>query len=68
MFYLQVHPKSPIFAVAERGTSPVIILYSWPKIKPISILRYGTTHSYSCITFRSDHSDFCKELTKKLLF
>ena len=49
---LKVHPKNPVFAVAERGEEPLIILYTWPSKRILSVLKNGTTNAYSCITFR----------------
>ena len=50
--FFQVHPKEPIFAVAEKGDEPIIFLYVWPELTILSCLRHGTAKQYSCIAFR----------------
>ena len=50
--FFQVHPKEPIFAVAEKGDEPIIFLYVWPELNILSCLRHGTAKQYSCIAFR----------------
>ena len=36
---LQVHPKEPLFAVAERGTPPVLSIFSWPSLEVITTIK-----------------------------
>ena len=36
---LQVHPKEPLFAVAERGTPPVLTIFSWPSLEVITTIK-----------------------------
>ena len=30
---LAVHPHQPLFAVAERGSPPVLTIFSWPSLE-----------------------------------
>lgn len=39
----KVHPSREFFAVAEKGTSPDIIVYEYPSLRPGRILRGKTT-------------------------
>ena len=36
---IQVHPKEPLFAVAERGAPPVLTIYSWPTLDIITTIK-----------------------------
>ena len=36
---LQVHPKEPLFAVAERGSPPNLTIYSWPSLEIITTIK-----------------------------
>ena len=47
-----VHPTEAIFAVAEKGENPPIILFSWPQLEVVRVLRNGTQKEFSCIAFR----------------
>ncbi|XP_020563566.1 cilia- and flagella-associated protein 44 isoform X3 [Oryzias latipes] len=53
---IAVHPSREFFAVAEKGTSPDIIVYEYPSLRPGRILRGGTRHRYSCVSFNHDGS------------
>ena len=47
----QVHPSQEYFAVGEKGTNPVIAIYSYPEITLYRVLRgkRAGTHPPSCI-------------------
>uniref|UniRef100_A0A3P9K0M3 Uncharacterized protein n=1 Tax=Oryzias latipes TaxID=8090 RepID=A0A3P9K0M3_ORYLA len=53
---IAVHPSREFFAVAEKGASPDIIVYEYPSLRPGRILRGGTRHRYSCVSFNHDGS------------
>jgi len=36
---LKVHPVESLFAVAEQGTTPSILIFSWPKLEIIKKIR-----------------------------
>lgn len=36
---LKVHPVESLFAVAEQGTTPSILVFSWPKLEIIKRIR-----------------------------
>ena len=36
---IQVHPKEPLFAVAERGTPPMLTIFSWPSLEVITTIK-----------------------------
>jgi len=39
--------------VAERGApDPPVTLYSWPELDVVADLKGGSSHSYSCMSFR----------------
>ncbi|XP_023287600.1 uncharacterized protein LOC105700070 isoform X2 [Orussus abietinus] len=49
--------KNPMLnhiAVGENGVNPPIIIYEWPSMEIVTILRNGTTRSYSHLAYRPD--------------
>lgn len=36
---IQVHPKEPLFAVAERGSPPILTIFSWPSLEVITTIK-----------------------------
>ena len=36
---LVVHPKEPLFAVAERGAPPNLTIYSWPSLEILTTIK-----------------------------
>ena len=46
-----VHPSRKYFAVAEKGVSPNIYVYSYPDLKLYRVMRKGTEKKYSHIEF-----------------
>ena len=36
---LQVHPKEPLFAVAERGSPPTLTIFSWPALDIVTTIK-----------------------------
>ena len=48
---IALHPSRSCFAVAEKGSSPNIYIYSYPQLQVIRILRRGTELAYSHIEF-----------------
>ena len=36
---LQVHPKEPLFAVAERGSPPTLTIFSWPALEIVTTIK-----------------------------
>ncbi|GAB5369824.1 hypothetical protein AAMO2058_001439500 [Amorphochlora amoebiformis] len=46
-----VHPSHKIFAVAEKGLDPKILLYSYPEVKVIHTLCKGTNRTFSSLEF-----------------
>ncbi|XP_064136571.1 cilia- and flagella-associated protein 44 [Loxodonta africana] len=46
-----VHPNKTHFAVAEKGSSPNIIIYEYPSLRPYRILRDGTDLGYAYVDF-----------------
>ena len=54
----QVHPKHKLFAVAEKGDAPNIIIYSYPELRKINVLRGGTEKEYAYIDFKLEREDY----------
>ncbi|CAG9762758.1 unnamed protein product [Ceutorhynchus assimilis] len=48
------NPEYPYFAVAESGNKPIIILYVWPTLEIICILRGGAEKIYTNMDFNPD--------------
>jgi len=48
-----VHPKLPLFAVAEKGEDPEILIYSYPDLKIKHRLKNGTERTFSDIQFNN---------------
>lgn len=48
---IAVHPNKPLFAVAEKGVDPNILIYSYPELKVVNTLAKGTERTYSDIEF-----------------
>ncbi|XP_007945643.1 cilia- and flagella-associated protein 44 [Orycteropus afer afer] len=46
-----VHPNKTYFAVAEKGSSPNIIIYEYPSLRPHRILRDGCDLGYAYVDF-----------------
>jgi WD40 repeat protein len=46
-----VHPSGKFVAVAEKGAFPNILVYSYPALEIVRILRRGTERAYSDLTF-----------------
>ncbi|RVE65424.1 hypothetical protein OJAV_G00116460 [Oryzias javanicus] len=51
---ITVHPTREFFVVAEKGTSPDILVYEYPSLRLHRILRGGTQHRYTCVSFSPD--------------
>ncbi|KAK2964839.1 putative Cilia- and flagella-associated protein 44 [Blattamonas nauphoetae] len=51
---IAVHPSGTSFAVGERGIKPRILVYSYPKVKLLRILRHGTEEGYTALSFDKD--------------
>ncbi|XP_049790151.1 cilia- and flagella-associated protein 44 [Schistocerca nitens] len=54
--------KNPLFehiAVADNGYEPVVVIYNWPCMDVISVLRGGTTKSYSFMSYSPDGEMLC---------
>lgn len=52
-----VHPSGQYFAVAERGAQPNVLIYSYPAMEVVRILRKGTERGYSDLTFSPGTGD-----------
>ncbi|KAL1505618.1 hypothetical protein ABEB36_005142 [Hypothenemus hampei] len=48
------NPQFPYFAVAECGNIPIIILYVWPSMEIISVLKGGAEKVYTNLDFNPD--------------
>ncbi|XP_008204820.1 cilia- and flagella-associated protein 44 isoform X2 [Nasonia vitripennis] len=49
--------KNPTFnhiAIGENGVNPPIIIYEWPSMEIVTVLRQGTTRSYSHLRYSPD--------------
>ncbi|PWA16165.1 hypothetical protein CCH79_00020620, partial [Gambusia affinis] len=53
---IAVHPSGQLFAVAEKGKNPFVIIYGYPSLRPCRILRGGTERKYSFVDFNPDGS------------
>ena len=51
---LSIHSSKRYYAVAEKGSSPNVYIYTYPDHKLYRILRKGTERSYSSCTFSQD--------------
>ncbi|XP_005088913.1 cilia- and flagella-associated protein 44 [Aplysia californica] len=51
---LAVHPSRKLFAAAEKGTSPAIGIWSWPKLQLFRKLQGGTGTVYASVNFSPD--------------
>ena len=47
----QVHPSTEYFAVGEKGTQPVIAIYTYPQLKLYRVLRGTVNRVASDYTF-----------------
>ncbi|XP_049835089.1 cilia- and flagella-associated protein 44-like [Schistocerca gregaria] len=54
-------PCNPHFAVGEKGTNPDIIIYEWPTMDIVAVLRGGTTRSYTCLNYSPDGEYLCSQ-------
>jgi hypothetical protein len=50
---MAVHPSGKLFAVGERGILPRILMFSYPELKFLHILKGGTESGYSGFFFLS---------------
>mmetsp|Transcript_9196 Transcript_9196/g.18000 ORF Transcript_9196/g.18000 Transcript_9196/m.18000 type:complete len:1645 (+) Transcript_9196:104-5038(+) len=48
---ITIHPTLPLFAVAEKGEKPRILIYSYPEMEVKHTLEKGTERTYSDIQF-----------------
>ncbi|KAK5851669.1 hypothetical protein PBY51_023206 [Eleginops maclovinus] len=53
---IKAHPSKECFAVAEKGIHPYIIVYEYPSLRPVRILRGGTERAYCFLDFNQDGS------------
>jgi len=49
---VQKHPHLPHFAVGEKGKEPLIIIFEWPSLSLVALLRHGTRKSYSHLDYK----------------
>ena len=49
-----IHPSKKLFAVAEKGASPNVYIYSYPELKVHRVLRKGTERAYCDVNFSGD--------------
>ncbi|XP_043276979.1 cilia- and flagella-associated protein 44 isoform X2 [Venturia canescens] len=52
--HITKNPSIDHIAVGENGTDPPIIIYEWPSMKIVRILRGGTTRSYCHLAYSRD--------------
>lgn len=52
--FLQKNPNSeyPHFAVAESGSKPLIIIYVWPSLEVVCVLKGGARKIYANLDYR----------------
>ncbi|XP_050303878.1 cilia- and flagella-associated protein 44 [Anthonomus grandis grandis] len=48
------NPIYPYFAVAECGTNPIIIMYVWPSLDIVCVLREGAERTFTNMDFNPD--------------
>ncbi|ERL94503.1 hypothetical protein D910_11780 [Dendroctonus ponderosae] len=48
------NPEFPYFAVAECGDNPIIILYVWPTLEIVCVLKGGAFKTYANLDFNPD--------------
>ncbi|ENN71887.1 hypothetical protein YQE_11424, partial [Dendroctonus ponderosae] len=48
------NPEFPYFAVAECGDNPIIILYVWPTLEIVCVLKGGASKTYANLDFNPD--------------
>lgn len=51
---IAVHPSRKFFAVSEKGIKPNIIIYEYPSLKIVRVLREGTEEAYANLDFSSN--------------
>eukprot|EP00698_Gefionella_okellyi_P015023 TRINITY_DN4206_c0_g1_i1.p2 TRINITY_DN4206_c0_g1~~TRINITY_DN4206_c0_g1_i1.p2 ORF type:complete len:1598 (+),score=505.86 TRINITY_DN4206_c0_g1_i1:63-4856(+) len=51
---IAVHPSNKYFAVAEKGQSPNIYIYSFPELELVNTLQKGTERAYCALSFNHD--------------
>ncbi|CAB0030340.1 unnamed protein product [Trichogramma brassicae] len=49
--HITKNPQRPHIAVGENGIDPPIIVYEWPSMEIVTVLRNGTTRSYSHLRY-----------------
>ncbi len=47
-----MHPTESVFAVAERESDPPVIVYEWPHLEVLAVLRGGAEEAFAAIAFR----------------
>ncbi|XP_076222298.1 cilia- and flagella-associated protein 44 [Nomia melanderi] len=52
--HISKNPTAEHFAVAENGIKPVIIIYGWPSMRIITVLKGGTTKRYLHLAYSPD--------------
>lgn len=51
---IAVHPSGKYFAVGEKGVRPNILVYEYPSLNVVRVLRKGTERAYSDIVFNKE--------------
>lgn len=54
--HVALHPSNKYFAVGEKGSNPVIVVYSWPAVTVYRILKRGTLKGYSFLNFKYENN------------
>ncbi|GLH13925.1 Uncharacterized protein GBIM_18409 [Gryllus bimaculatus] len=55
------NPKYPHVAVAEKGLNPLIIIYEWPSMEHIRVLRGGAKRAFACLHYSPDGRFLCSQ-------
>ncbi|XP_052120060.1 cilia- and flagella-associated protein 44-like [Frankliniella occidentalis] len=50
--HIAKNPVQPHFAVGERGKRPKIIVYEWPTLKVVALLRQGAERAFTFLNYR----------------
>ncbi|KAK3913166.1 Cilia- and flagella-associated protein 44 [Frankliniella fusca] len=50
--HIAKNPAEPHFAVGERGKRPKIIVYEWPTMKIVALLRQGAQRTFTFLNYR----------------
>ncbi|KAL0267585.1 UNVERIFIED_CONTAM: hypothetical protein PYX00_009818 [Menopon gallinae] len=59
--HIATNPVLPHIAVGEKGDEPDIIIYQWPGLEIVAVLKQGTQRAYSHLNYSPDGELLCSQ-------